>query len=154
METVIGIDIDSIELKNAKVYLKQTANVSLSQQSAKQTAFPNKTFDAVITVGNTFGNLGDEKENILREMIRLLKNDGWLFISVFAKDATSERIAAYRKIGLDINRVVDGRILFSDGYVSEGFEENQLKKLFRQYDLESKIVRVGSIGLCATLRRK
>ena len=153
-EMVIGIDIDAVELENAKDYLGQTHKVSLSQQNAKHTAFPDRTFDVIICVGNTFGNLANDKEGILREMIRLVKADGRLFISVFAKEAIKERTVAYSNIGLEILEVTAGKIHFSDGYISEAFEEKQLQRLFEQYGLESEITKVGPVGLCATLKRR
>jgi 2-polyprenyl-6-hydroxyphenyl methylase/3-demethylubiquinone-9 3-methyltransferase len=153
-ETVIGIDIDVIELKLAKNYLGQIPNIILSQQDARSTAFRDNEFDVVISVGNTFGNLGVAKENVLREMLRIVRQDGWLFLSVFAKQSTQERAKTYSSIGLEITKVRDGKIYFSDGYMSEGFQEDEMERLFSKFDLECEFVKIGAIGLFATLRWK
>jgi 2-polyprenyl-6-hydroxyphenyl methylase/3-demethylubiquinone-9 3-methyltransferase len=153
-DTVIGIDIDAIELKQAKNYLGQLPNVILSQQDARFTAFHDNEFDVVVSVGNTFGNLEDAKENVLSEMLRIVKQDGWIFLSVFAKQSTRERATAYSNIGLEITNVRDGKIYFSDGYMSEGFQEDELERLFSEFDLECEFVKIGYIGLFAILRRE
>ena len=71
-EKVVGIDVDSKEIEIAKDYLKGIENVGLFVGNATKTSFPPESFDIILLLGNTFGNVGKEKYDVLEEMKRLL----------------------------------------------------------------------------------
>lgn len=123
---IIALDNDSKEIEIAKSYLKNIQNVEFEIQDAKKTSFPDELFDIIISVGNTFGNLGDDKEKVLQEMKRLIKKEGKILLSVYFKDTNSKRAIAYKSIGLKIKTIENGKIIFKDGLISEEFSKDEL----------------------------
>ena len=144
---IIGIDNDPNEIETAKSYLKDIPNVELFVQDAKKTLFPGEYFDIVISVGNTFGNLGDDKEAVLQEMERLIKKDGKILLSVYSKGANSKRATAYESIGLKIKTIENGKIIFEDGLVSEEFSKDELKEIFEKFQLKVRFIDIANIAV-------
>jgi len=144
---IIGIDNDPNEIETAKSYLKDIPNVELFVQDAKKTSFPDESFDIIISIGNTFGNLGNDKKAVLQEMKRLIKKDGKILISVYSKDANSKRLKAYESIGLKIKTIENGKIVFEDGLISEEFSKNELEKIFEKFQLKVRFIDIGEIAV-------
>jgi len=78
---VTGIDLTPDMLKQAKMNLKKTSlkNVSFEEGSAEELAFPEKTFDVVIS--NGVFNLIPDKMKALKEVFRVLKSSGRFLLS-------------------------------------------------------------------------
>jgi 2-polyprenyl-6-hydroxyphenyl methylase/3-demethylubiquinone-9 3-methyltransferase len=150
---IIGIDNDAKEIKIAKSYLKDIPNLELHTQDAKNTSFPDKSFDIIICVGNTFGNLGDDKEAVLREIKRLIKKNGKILISVYSEGAKSKRIKAYESIGLKIKTIKNGKIIFEDGLISEEFSKDELKKIFEKFQLKVRFIDIGKIAVLCVVSK-
>jgi 2-polyprenyl-6-hydroxyphenyl methylase/3-demethylubiquinone-9 3-methyltransferase len=144
---IIALDNDAREIETAKSYLKNIHNVEFSIQDAKKTSFPDESFDVIISVGNTFGNLGDDKEKVLQEMKRLVKNDGKILLSVYSNGANSKRTTAYKSIGLKIKTIENGKILFEDGLISEEFSKEELKNIFEKFQLKVRFINIERIAV-------
>lgn len=140
---IVGIDTDAHEIEFAKTYLEDIPNAKLYVEDMKATSFPDESFDVIMCIGNTFGNLAGEKEAALLEMKRLMKKTGKIIISVYAQESTHKRADAYRKIGFNIDSIRNGRIVFDTGYVSEGFSEKDIYLLFGKSGLKTSITKLG-----------
>lgn len=152
---IVGVDDDPKEVETAKSYLKDIPNIVLLIRNAQKIDFPDESFDIIISLGNTLGNLRESKEIVLREMKRLVDKDGKILISVYLKGNTFERAEAYKKIGLKIREIKDGKIIFEGGEASEEFSKNELKKLFEKVGLKVKFKDINSIAvLCIAERIK
>ena len=57
----------------------------------KKLHFSDDIFDYVICMTNTFGNLGDIKLDVLKEMKRVCKKNGKIFIGVYSEKAFDVR---------------------------------------------------------------
>lgn len=150
---IIGIDNDPKEVENAKLNTKDTKNVEFFVEDAKKTHFPNEYFDIILCLGNTLGNVGDDKEEILCEMRRLLKKDGKILISVYSKGNTRKRIEAYEKIGLKIKYVDKEKVIFEEGLISEEFSKDELKELFNRVGLKAKFKDINSIAVLCIVEK-
>jgi 2-polyprenyl-6-hydroxyphenyl methylase/3-demethylubiquinone-9 3-methyltransferase len=150
---IVALDNDFKEIETAKSYLKDIKNVEFSIQDAKKTSFPDESFDIIISVGNTFGNIGEDKEKVLQEMKRLIKKEGKILLSVYSKGANSKRATAYKSIGLKIKTIENGKILFEDGLVSEEFSKDELKKIFEKFQLKVRFIDIGKIAVLCVVSK-
>ena len=143
----IGIDNSPIEIKEAKSFLKNIKNVEVFLEDGKKTHFPNDYFDVIVIGGNTFGNLGKNKENVLQEMKRLLKDDGKILLSVYSEGAKAKRLKAYRDIEMGIKTTENKKIVFDAGLISEEFSKEDIKSLFEKHGLKVQFKDISSIAL-------
>lgn len=150
---IIGIDKDPKEIETAKSYLKNISNIELLVRDAKKTSFPDESFDMIISVGNTFGNLDVDKEAVLQEMRRLIKKDGKILLGIYSKGANSRRIKAYESIGLKIKTIENGKIIFEDGLVSEEFSKDELRKIFEKFQLKVRFIDMGKIAVLCVVSK-
>lgn len=147
---VIGIDNDEIFFKKAQKNLLEFKNVEVFLEDVQKMHFKSNIFDYVICMGATFGNFGFNKIKILKEMKRVTKNGGKIIVSVYSEEALSERLKVYKKIGLPLKKInKDGKIVTSEGIISEQFSKEKLKNIFNKTGLDVKITKLGSIAyLC------
>jgi len=143
----IGIDNSEIEIKEAKSFLKEIKNVEVFFEDGKETHFPDEYFDVIVIGGNTFGNLGENKKNVLQEMKRLLKPDGKILLSVYSEGAKAKRLSAYKDIGMEIKTTESKKIVFDGGLVSEEFSKKDIESLFEKYGLKVQFRDISSIAL-------
>jgi ubiquinone/menaquinone biosynthesis C-methylase UbiE len=87
-DSVIGVDIDSNVISNAKEKYKNKSNLSYIQSNALKTSFDDNSFDVIVSF-ETLEHLS-EQDQLLNEFKRLLSDDGLLIISTPDKDVYSE----------------------------------------------------------------
>lgn len=150
---VIGIDNNSDMIKKSKDRLSNFKNVKLFVQDAKKLDFEDDYFDYVICITNTFGNFPSIKENVLKEMKRVCKNDGKIIISVYNDNALSNRLKSYKKVDLHITKIRDEIVYTKEGLISEQFSKPQLKELFDKLKLRSKILELNAISFLCELQK-
>ena len=150
---VVGIDDNEDMLQKAKRKLSNFKNVRLFLQNAKKLSFDNNFFDYVICMTNTFGNFSDGKENALKEMKRVCKEDGKIIICVYSDKALKVRKKSYEKLGLHITKINNGMIYTKEGLISEQFTKPKLEKLFEKLKLKSKILELNSISFLCELTK-
>jgi ubiquinone/menaquinone biosynthesis C-methylase UbiE len=152
-KNLTGIDHDKTAVQNAKINLKEIKNSKILLADAKKIPFKDKTFDAVLCMGNTFANFYNDKYIILSEMKRVVKDTGSIFISVYSEDALKERLKAYKQANLNIKTILsNGTVIFEDikvdGY-SEQFSKNELESIFKKANLKILEIHKTSIAyLC------
>ena len=143
----IGIDNSEVEIKEAKFFIKEINNAEVFFEDGKKTHFPKEYFDIIVIVGNTFGNLGDNKENVLQEMKRILKPNGKILLSVYSEGAKAKRLTAYKDIGMEIKTTRSKKIVFNGGLISEEFSKKDITSLFEKYGLKVQFKDISSIAL-------
>jgi len=150
---IIGIDNSDVEIKEAKFFLEDIPNSEVFYEDGEKTHFPDSFFDVIILAGNTFGNLSDKKENVIKEITRILKKDGKILLSVYADGAKDLRIKAYRDIGLKADLKEDGTVIFEEGLLSEEFSKQQLEIIFKKFGLKVQFVDINSIAMLCIASR-
>lgn len=143
---LIGIDKSTFLLKEAKKITNKHSNVELFCEDAKKMHFQNDTFDFVICMGNTFGDFANDKPTILKEMKRVCKKDGKIFISVYSENAIEYRIKEYERIGIKISKIQDGEVFTSDGLKLEQFTKEKMKEIFNEVGLKVEIKELNKIS--------
>ena len=102
-KNIVGIDIDPEAIKITKERFKNIPDIKIEENNVFNLSFANKIFDVVFTF-ITLVNWGENKIKALKEMKRVLKDDGKMIISVYSEDATENRILQYTEIGLGIKK--------------------------------------------------
>jgi ubiquinone/menaquinone biosynthesis C-methylase UbiE len=152
----VGIDNNRKVIKEAKKKLNYLKNIKLLIGNAENLSFKNNSFDFVICLGNTFGNLGQDKQKALREMKRVLKKDGKVIISVYSDKAFPERIRIYKKLDkLPILKIDNEKTVYVKGGIkSEQFSKEKLRKNFSQVGLKVKIKELNLISYICIATKK
>jgi ubiquinone/menaquinone biosynthesis C-methylase UbiE len=151
---VIGIDNDGHAINDAKKNFSDTPSIMIVHSEANKLPFEKETFD-IVTVFNILENLNTQKEEVLRECSRVLKNDGKLLLTAYADTALEERIEMYNSINVPIEKIDRTTVIFNKSIganVSEQFSKEQLGELAHSSGLEiSDIQKVGNIAYLCTL---
>ena len=140
---VFGIDNSQNAVKIAKKNLKDYDNIEIILENAEKMHFKDNFFDIVYCFGNTFGNWGSKKRKILKEMLRILKPGGKIWINVWAENSLNMRLKAYKRIGLKIKKVADGAVTVEDGkqkIALEQFDKETLRNLFNIVNLKLNFI--------------
>ena len=147
---VVGIDKEQVMVDTAKNNSKNLSSVEIYKQDAKNLKFSDNSFDNVICIGNTFGNLGKNKIPVLLEMKRVCKNSGQIIIGVYNEKALKPRLESYEKDELTHVKITkSGTVYSKEGLFSEQFTKNKLKNIFNKVGLKFEIVELNSISyLC------
>ena len=146
---ITGIDNNSTMIEKAKGELSGIGSVALMVGEAHDTGLEAESFDLIICMTNTFGNLIDTKLGALTEMARLAKPGGKIVVSVYSENALDVRISDYKRVGLHIEKIEDGRIYTKEGLVSEQFDKNELGELFAETKLSVEIQKITPLAyLC------
>lgn len=150
-KNIIGIDHDNKAITDAKNNFSKYSSVKIIKAEAENLPFENEKFDFVICM-YSFVNFGNKKFIILKEMKRVLKQNGKIIISLFSEDAFEERIKIYKKINAPINKINGTTVILDKSFgdnISEQFSKEQLENIFSKTNLNVEdITKVGIAYLC------
>jgi ubiquinone/menaquinone biosynthesis C-methylase UbiE len=137
-QNITGIDHDPKTIDEAKKNFSSYKTINLQVANATALPFNNNTFEYVLCL-STFVNFADAKYRALEEMKRVLKSDGKIIMSVYNEDALPDRMSIYKKIGLKLQSVDNGKVVFDENFVdniSEQFSESELLDIFSKSNLK------------------
>ncbi len=147
----VGVDYSEHHADMARKMLKDT---DIFLADAKKTNFKDDLFDCVLCVYNTFGNLGEDKVSVLREMRRIMNPNGRIILSVYSENALDTQLRFYKMLGLNVENVDDYALYLREGLISERFTEERLRKLVEEAGgLCVDIKTLTSISYICELRR-
>ena len=158
----VGVDINERSISQSKIVLQkyEFINTFVSDASNLKSKIKDNTFDYVICMNNTFGNLGDKKRLILKEMKRIVKDNGEIIISVYSHQSISERVKWYQKTGLrnitiysDFITALSPQQEIKEKFKSEHFTKKSLQKLFIKENLSFKIKELDKISYICLLSK-
>jgi len=120
---VVGIDISKSSLELAKKLLKGNLNCQLFQMSAINLEFPNNFFDIVICIQNGISAFNVDKEDLIREAVRVTRKGGLVLFSAYSDKFWEERLKWFilqSEAGLigeiDLTETHNGIIVTKDGF--------------------------------------
>ncbi len=146
---VVGVDYSKTMVEKAKENLAKFSNIEVYLENAQEMHFEDESFDYVICMSNTFGIFLNKELEILREMKRVLKQDGKIIISVYSENALDIRIKDYKKVGLHIEKIKGGKVYFREGHATRQFSKKQMVKLFDSVELKAEVTELTPISyLC------
>ena len=150
---IVGVDKSKFMLNELAEVVKNHSNVDFFCEDAKKMHFQNNLFDYVICLGNTFGDFAENKLNILKEIKRVCKEGGKIFISVYSENALASRIKEYDRIGIKISKINDGDIYTEDGLKLEQFNKESIGKIFKDAGLEVEIIELNEISYMCVAKK-
>ncbi len=136
---VIGIDFSKRLLNQAKKRLRKMSNVNFYLKDAKSMHFEDSSFDFVGMFWNTFGNLYLARDQVLKEVKRVLKPKGKILISVFAENILPAYLELLSINNLEVLKKDKDFIYLKEGLVSERFSRKKLKQIFKNVGLNLRI---------------
>jgi len=136
---LFGIDNNKAMIKKARKNLAGIESIRLSLQNGKELAFKDNSFDFVICMTNTFGNLPSIKLNVLKEMRRVCRKGGKVIVSVYSEKSLDLRVKSYKKVDVEILKIEEG-VVYARGFISEQFSKEELENLFKKFFQEVRIV--------------
>ena len=152
---VIGIDHDEKAVADSQNNFKDYPSIKILKARAEDLPFENKEFDFVTCMA-TFANFADSKQKVLSEMKRVLKDDGFIIISVFSEDAFEERMKMYKKVNAPIKEIKGTTLIFgekSGDIISEQFSKEQLLDIFGKSGLNVVDIRKKGIAYLCKLKK-
>ena len=151
---IIGIDNSKTMVDCTKKALSKCRNVIVLEVDVKYFKFPKDSFDFIICMFNTFGNMTVETQKIcLDKMNELIKPDGIILMSVYSEKAIDTQIEHYNKIGL-IVRGSDENFVYTEKFVSERFSEGKIKRVVESRGLKIKnMVKFNEISFILELEK-
>lgn len=145
-EHVVGIDFSKSLLLKATERLKTKKNVDVKFMYAEKMSFEDDSFDYVLCLDATFGNMPGIELEALKEMKRVCKPGGKIVISVFSEKAEHAQFENYTRIGLT-NIQDNGKAIHTEeGFYSRRFTKNDLKEFFEKVDLKCDVTSICSIN--------
>ncbi len=145
-----GIDNNPEAIKLCKNLIKKhhIDSVKISLEDAEKTQFKDNYFDIILCMGNTFGNFGEEREKILEEIKRILKNSGSLIISCYNENALESRMELYDKVLANNYKLIDkdkGTIILKDNVITQQFTKEEITKIMQDAGFIIEEIEKGSI---------
>ncbi|MEW5996970.1 MAG: class I SAM-dependent methyltransferase [Candidatus Micrarchaeota archaeon] len=146
---VVGIDFSKRMVGLAGKNLSDAGNVEILPMDADDLKFADGSFDYVLCLDNSFGNMPGIELGVLREMARTCKKGGEVIVSVFSENAGDVQAENYGRIGLKGIRD-DGKAVHTDeGFYSRRFTKKELIELFGKAGLECEIMSVCPVNYIA-----
>ena len=157
---IVGIDHDPIAVKHAKINFKNKTNAKIMLAEATELSFEDNSFDYVTCMGS-FTNFGENKIPALKEMKRVLRDNGKIILSAFSENAMPERMKIYKKFGKAYGKKIkeikkDGTVIFDESLgdnISEQFSEKQLRGFFDEVRLKVEEIKKVGIGYICRLSK-
>lgn len=137
-------------------WLNPKLNIMLG--TAFDLPLPDRYFDWVVMPWNVLGNFGtgqvENKYQAMKEAVRILKQDGKIFLTVLSNESTTEyrKLVAANNLHIAEDRL--NRIILKEGLVSERFSKSTLALFLEQHELECEIEEIGEIALWAKAWKK
>lgn len=153
---ITGIDNDTEAIRDAEARLLPDSRINLVFADALALPFPDKMFDVathMMTLVNSEGN----KVKALKEMGRIIKDDGKIIISVYSEDALSVRLETYQQIGVPIEKIEGTKVIFDKSVganKSEQFSKEELAALAQKAGLKIEdCTKIGGIAYICELTK-
>jgi ubiquinone/menaquinone biosynthesis C-methylase UbiE len=145
VEFAAGIDKEPSMILKAKDLYKKYGNnrILLKLEDAGDLSFDDGSFDMVICMTNTFGNMEDEtREKAIEEMYRVLKKGGVLVLSVYQDTLDSKKLRekSYLDVGLRPYPTGDPKVIRTqEGLYARQFAYPELENYLRKFKRITKI---------------
>jgi len=151
---VIGIDISRSSLELAKKLLNGNLNYQLFQMDAINLEFPNIFFDIVICIQNGISAFNVDKEDLIKEAVRVTKKGGLVLFSTYSDKFWEERLKWFilqSKAGLigeiDLTQTHNGIIVTKDGFKATTIRPTDFTSLTSELNINLKIEEIDNSSI-------
>jgi len=151
---VIGIDISKPSLELAKKLLKGNLNYQLFQMDVINLEFPNNFFDIVICIQNGISAFNVDKEDLIKEAVRVTKKKGLVLFSSYSDKFWEERLNWFilqSKAGLigeiDLNATRNGIIVTKDEFKATTIRLTDFTSLTSKLNIDLKVEEIDNSSI-------
>lgn len=151
---VIGIDTSLASLVLGREILFGISNCRLLNMDAVQLAFCDRVFDCVVCIQNGISAFHVNRQDLIRESVRVTKLDGTVLFSSYSDKFWEDRLNWFQlqsEAGLlgeiDHEKTRDGMIVCKDGFTATTVRSHQFLALTAELNLNTKIVEVDESSL-------
>ncbi len=143
-DQVTGIDFSQTQVDKAREGLKGCKNVTVELMDASELTFPDNTFDVVVCLNNSLGNMPGIERRVAENMVRVVKSGGTIAIRVYQNtgEVRDGQIANYQRLGMTDIEDDGSKVTTAEKFSSRRFNEEELEGLVE--GLEVKDVKVVS----------
>jgi len=151
---VTGVDSSQVNIKSANEYLNGIKNIRLFTMNAVELGFRNNTFDKVICIQNGISAFHVNPEKLIREAIRVTKDNGLVLFSSYSEKFWKYRLdwfkiqSDYGLIGqIDWEKTKNGVLACKDGFRATTFGKKEFGELGKRIGREIEIFEVDNSSL-------
>jgi len=159
--TTWGIDSSRASIGAARRHLHGRGQIALAVMDAVALAFPSGCFDLVACVQNGISAFGVDRQQLVREALRVTRPGGRALFSSYADHFWPERLAWFRAqaaaglIGpIDEAATRRGTIVCRDGFRATTVSPAEFRALGAALGLEPHLQEVCESSLCCEFRKE
>ncbi len=157
---VVGIDTSYESLELAKEYLQDFRNIEVHQMNANSLSFKEETFDVVIAIQNGISVFKVEPEVLLKESLRITKQNGKLILSSYSDNFWDERLKWFIQqseeelLGeIDFEKTGNGSIVCKDGFIATTFSKKDFQNLLQNMNLKGSIYEIDMSSIFCVITK-
>lgn len=146
---VIGIDTSLASLDLAGTILANVTNCRLLNMNAVQLAFNDRVFDCVICIQNGISAFHVDRQDLVRESVRVTKQGGKGLFSSYSDKFWEERLKWFQMqseaklLGeIDYRKTRNGVIVCKDGFTATTVRPHEFLDLTGNLNLDAQVVEV------------
>lgn len=152
-DEVVGIEFSRRLLQQARKKLKRKGNVTLFLEDAAKTHFDDSSFDYIVMLWNTFGNLYSARDGVLQEARRVLRPNGQILLSVLSENVINAYIEMLIANGLVVEHQDENYVFLREGLISERFSRQKLENILEKAGLNGSIKPLTDIAYWCEARK-
>lgn len=135
-KNITGIDIEESAVKESREKFKGIPEITIAKADVLDLPFPENSFD-VVTLMLTLVNFNNKKTEALREMKRVVKDNGKLIMSVYSEEALENRLKQYEEVGVPVKEVSNTKVVFGNpDVVSEQFSLSDIEEFGKEIGMK------------------
>jgi 2-polyprenyl-6-hydroxyphenyl methylase/3-demethylubiquinone-9 3-methyltransferase len=146
---IVGIDTAAESLSLAREIAGPDSHCEFLEMDALALEFPDGAFDSVVCIQNGICAFGVDREALVQEALRVLRDGGLLLLSTYADRFWPHRLAWFEMqaaeglLGpIDDEATGDGTIVCRDGFRAGRMTPDDLRSLCAKLGLEPEITEV------------
>lgn len=145
-DQVVGLEIAKRQYQLASTLATSFTNIQVIHGDATKMPFCDNHFCATLMAWNTFGNLGEKRDAVLAEAIRVTKSQEKIYLSILAAEALSPYLEMLKVNNLTVEHITHDLVFLHEGLISERFSRQKLENIFDHFNLNYRVETLTSIG--------
>jgi 2-polyprenyl-6-hydroxyphenyl methylase/3-demethylubiquinone-9 3-methyltransferase len=156
---ITGIDISTDNIQLANEYVQFSQKCEFLVMDARKLEFPNDCFDITICVQNGISAFKLDPIELLKESIRVTKNNGIILFSSYSEKFWAHRLewfqiqSDHNLIGeIDKDLTKDGTIVCKDGFRAITYSGEDFLELTSKFNVEPEIIEVDDSSVFCRMK--
>ncbi len=145
-DMIVGVDYLLEKMVVARENLDEIPSVHYVCGNALSLPFDNGSFDYVVMLWNFFANLGDDRDPILAEALRVINPSGKIILSVLSDSCEREYVDFIKANGMEVVSSDKNFRVLSAGLKSEKFNITKLENIAKTFGINAVIKPLADIA--------